>query len=81
MRQSQISKKLKKPQLTQKQILEIQWMHTPKNKKAIHIGRYKQYWVVSQNLPDSPVLVYDQNEWDAFIEGVKNKEFDDLLKT
>ena len=71
-----------KPYLTQEQILQIHWIHNPKDKNAICIGKYKEYWVLSQNLGiNSPVLVYNQDEWDAFIDGVKNKEFDDLTNT
>jgi hypothetical protein len=30
--------------------------------------------------PDGPVLYFTEAEWDAFIEGVKDGEFDDLLE-
>lgn len=26
--------------------------------------------------PDGPILVFDQGEWDAFVEGAKDGEFD-----
>jgi hypothetical protein len=29
--------------------------------------------------PDGPVLTYHPNEWDQFVAGVKNGDFDDLL--
>ena len=29
--------------------------------------------------PDGPVLLYTPLEWDAFLDGVKRGEFDDLL--
>lgn len=30
--------------------------------------------------PDGPVLYFTEAEWDAFVEGVKDGEFDDLLE-
>ncbi|WP_460367872.1 DUF397 domain-containing protein [Actinocorallia lasiicapitis] len=30
--------------------------------------------------PDGPVLYFTQAEWDAFVAGVKDGEFDDLLE-
>jgi len=30
--------------------------------------------------PDGPVLYFTQGEWDAFVAGVKDGEFDDLLE-
>ncbi len=74
------NKNKKKPQLTQKQIAEIQWLNKPRKKDAIRVGRFKEYWILSQSKPDTPVLVYDQAEWDAFVDGVEKHEFDDLAK-
>jgi len=71
-------KKLKKPQLTEAQIKEIQWLKEPKKKNEIKVGRFEQYWVLSKNVVDSPILVYDQSEWDNFVAGVKDNVFDDL---
>jgi hypothetical protein len=78
--QQTLSKQLKKPQITQKHASKIQWLNNPRNKKAIRVGRYKEYWVVSQKDPASPLLVYNQNEWDAFTKGVKDKKFDYLIE-
>lgn len=71
--------KQKKPQLTKTQIENIQWLNTPK-KNAIKVGRYKEYWILSQNKKDSPYLVYDQAEWDAFVDGVNKHKFDEIIK-
>lgn len=30
--------------------------------------------------PNGPVLYFTEAEWEAFVEGVKNGEFDDLLE-
>jgi len=74
------NKNKNKPQLTKKQISEIQWLNKPRKKDAIRVGRFKKFWILSKNEPDSPVLVYDQAEWDAFVGGVEKHEFDDLAK-
>lgn len=73
-----MANKLQKPHLTKVQVSNIHWLNNPKNKDAIRIGRYQEYWILSQNEPDSSVLVYDQTEWDAFVDGVNKREFDDL---
>ena len=57
----------KKPLLTKAEIATIQWLNSPKKKDAIKVGRFQEYWVLSKNELDSPILVYDQMEWDAFI--------------
>jgi hypothetical protein len=31
--------------------------------------------------PQGPRLLYTPDEWDAFLDGVKRGEFDDLLRT
>lgn len=31
------------------------------------------------NRPDGPVLYFTEAEWEAFVEGVKDGEFDDML--
>lgn len=72
--------KSKKPQLTKAEIEKVQWLNNPKKKDAVRIGRFQKYWILSQNDKASPYLVYDQTEWDAFISGVKEHEFDDLTK-
>jgi len=74
------NKNKKKPQLTQKQIAEIQWLNKPRKKDAIRVGRFKEYWILSQSKPDTPVLVYDQAQSSAFVGGVEKHEFDDLAK-
>ena len=71
---------MKKPQLTSKQIKEIHWLEDPKDKGDIRVGRYNDYWILNQKKPESPILVYNQTEWDAFVSGVNNHEFDDLAK-
>lgn len=71
--------KQKKPRLTSKQREKIQWLTSSKAKGAIKVGRYKDYWILSQNASDL-LLVYDQAEWDAFVSGVNNHEFDFLVK-
>jgi hypothetical protein len=35
--------------------------------------------VTDSKHPDGPVLSYTLQEWDAFLDGAKNGEFDDLL--
>lgn len=75
-----MQKKTLKPQLTAKQLKAIQWLENPKEKDGIRVGRYKDYWILSQNQQGAPVLVYTQEEWDAFVDGVKKHEFDDLIE-
>lgn len=72
--------KQKKPLLTKKQIAEIHWLNNLRKKDAIRVGKYKAYWILSKNEPDSHILVYDQAEWTAFINGVNNHEFDDFIE-
>lgn len=38
-------------------------------------------WVLMRTAgdPDGRVLVYDRNEWECFIDGVRGGEFDDAL--
>jgi hypothetical protein len=79
MKKTTLLKHKNKPLLNDKQIMNIQWIHAPKNRNAIRIGKYKDYWILNQQSPNSTLLVYTQREWDAFIEGVKGKEFDDLI--
>ena len=74
-----ISKNKKKPQLTKEQIGEVQWLNKPRGKDAILVGKFKEFWVLSKKGQESPILVYDQAEWDAFINGTKNHEFDNLV--
>jgi len=75
-----MNNKLKKPKLTKAQIRNIKWLNEPKGKDAVRVGRFQEYWILSQNEKDSLVLVYNQVEWNSFIEGVKNHEFDFLIK-
>jgi len=72
--------KVKKSTLTKVQISKIHWLNAPKKKEAIRVGRFNEYWILSKNESKSPILVYDQAEWDAFVSGVKKHEFDDLTK-
>ena len=72
-----MNKKKKKPLLTAKQIAKIQWV---KDAGEIRVGRYKEYWILSQKKENAPILVYDQMEWDAFVDGVIKHEFDDLVR-
>jgi hypothetical protein len=39
-------------------------------------------WVLMRKAgdPDGRVLVYDRNEWECFLDGVRNREFDDLAE-
>lgn len=77
---SQKSSPKKVPQLTKKHIKEIHWLNKTKKKDAIRVGKFKEFWVLSQNDPNSPLLVYDQAEWAAFVAGVKDHTFDNLVK-
>ena len=64
---------------TKKQIAEIQWLNNPKKNDAILVGKFNKFWILSQMAPGSPFLIYDQAEWDAFVAGVKDNEFDALI--
>ena len=80
MKQLQNSKLPPKPHLSKKQIAKIQWLNASTDKNFLRVGRYKNFWVISKQHPHAPVLIYNQNEWDAFIDGVKTHEFDDLVR-
>lgn len=76
------TKKVTVPKIltTKKQIAEIQWFNNPKKNDAIRVGKCNEFWILSQKAPGSPILLYDQAEWDSFIDGVTNDEFDALVK-
>jgi hypothetical protein len=43
---------------------------------CVEVSRYRDYIAVQQTDTDSDVVVFTRSEWDAFILGVKNDEFD-----
>lgn len=70
---------MKKKYLSVDQIKEIRWLRVFKGRKNFRVGKFQNFWVLSQYKSKGPFLLYDQEEWDAFIAGIKNHEFDDLI--
>jgi hypothetical protein len=68
-----------KPTINDNQIKEIQWLKSPKG-QGLHVGKWKEYTVLSKYKTKGPILVYNQAEWEAFLDGVNKGEFDDLTE-
>lgn len=66
-----------KPIIKSDLIKEIQWFNNTKG-PGLYVGRYKEYIVLSKNKTHGPMLVYDHQEWKAFLSGVQNGEFDNF---
>lgn len=68
----------KKSTITPAQFKEITWLKSVKG-QGVHVGEWHEYVVLSKTKnPKDVLLVYDHAEWDAFVKGVANREFDDL---
>jgi predicted secreted Zn-dependent protease len=49
------------------------------NGECVEVAVEKMVAVRDSKNPTGPVLRYTSEEWNAFVEGVKNGEFDDLI--
>lgn len=60
----------------------VEWHRSSRcaNGGCVEVARLgtDEFAVRDSKRADSPVLTYDRQEWDAFIEGVKAGEFDSL---
>jgi hypothetical protein len=54
------------------------WQRSGQGTGAIEVA-FAQHWVLMRVTgdPDGRVLVFDQHEWDCFLDGARNGEFDD----
>jgi hypothetical protein len=59
-----------------------QWRRSGPGEQAIEVAfvdALDQRWILMRvsDDPEGRVLVYNEDEWDAFLDGAKNGEFDD----
>lgn len=61
---------------------DIQWRTAVKSASSncVQVARRDaNIMIADSKQPDGPVLSYTLEEWDAFLDGAKKGEFDDLL--
>jgi hypothetical protein len=62
-----------------------QWRRSGPGEQAIEVAfvdALGQRWILMRvsDDPQGRVLVYNEDEWDAFLDGAKNGEFDDATR-